>query len=163
MSATLRQRWQARPPRERRAWLALAVFVLLALYAALVAAALREREPLQQRVETLRLQSARMDHQARELQQLRRLPAPADTGETLAARIQAALDAKLPAAKPARLDAADPAHVVVVFEAVAFADWLRWLEDLAARGVRLESCRVEALPAPGQVSATATLARAGPA
>lgn len=161
MTAALRQRWQARSPRERQVWRAALALAAVATYLALVVAALQAREPLHQQVEALRGESARMDQQARELEQLRRQPATAMTGEPLRERVQSVLDATPVAGSPARLEAPDPEHVVVVFEAVAFADWLRWLEALAARQVRLESCRIDALPASGQVGITATLVRAG--
>jgi general secretion pathway protein M len=43
---------------------------------------------------------------------------------------------------------------------VSFVDWLAWIAALQAQQVRLEAARVEALAAPGMVSASATLTRA---
>lgn len=162
MIGQLRQRWQSRPARERQA--ALGGLGLLAVVAclALVVAALQAREPLLRDVRALRATAATMDLQVRELERLRRLPAPAAPEQTLRARVQAALDANLPPAAATRLESPDPGQVVVVFETVAFAAWLRWTQDLATRQVRLESCRIDALPAPGQVSITATLVPSGP-
>lgn len=162
MKGALRQRWQSRSPRERQAWRAALALAAVVLYLTLVISALQAREPLQRQVEALRAESARMDQQARELEQLRRQPAPAPPSEALRERVQSLLDTRPLPGSAARVDAPDAEHVVVVFDAVAFADWLRWLEGLAARQVRLESARVEALPASGQVSITATLVRAGP-
>jgi len=59
-----------------------------------------------------------------------------------------------------RIDALDNDQVVVVFGAVAFADWLNWVAGLKAQHVRLAACRIEALSTPGLVSVTATLVRA---
>jgi general secretion pathway protein M len=59
-----------------------------------------------------------------------------------------------------RLDAPDADHVNVAFGAVSFVDWLAWIAALQAQQVRLEAARVEALAAPGMVSASATLTRA---
>jgi general secretion pathway protein M len=67
-----------------------------------------------------------------------------------AARLSAALT---------RIDAPDADHVLITFGAVSFADWLDWIAALQAQHVRLEVARVEALSAPGMVSATATLTR----
>ena len=52
--------------------------------------------------------------------------------------------------------------MVVVFGAVAFADWLNWIAALKSQHVRLDACRIEALSTPGLVSVTATLIRAKP-
>jgi type II secretory pathway component PulM len=162
MSARLRLRWQSRPARERQALLGGLGLVVVVACLALVIAALEAREPLLRNVQALRAASATMDQQARELDRLRRLPAPATPTETLRTRVQAALDANLPSGTRTRLEAPDPGQVVVVFETVAFAAWLRWIEDLATRQVRLESCRIDALPAAGQVSITATLVPSAP-
>lgn len=162
MTARLRQLWQSRTPRERQAVLGGLAFLVVVACLSLVVAALEAREPLLRDVQALRAASATMDRQARELERLRQLPAPAAATEPLRARVQAALDASLPSATTTRIEAPDPGQVVVVFETVAFAAWLRWIEDLAGRQVRLESCRVDALPAAGQVSVTATLVPSGP-
>lgn len=162
MIGQLRQRWQSRPMRERQVLLAGLGGLAVAACLALVIAALQAREPLLSDVQALRATAATMDQQVRELERLRRLPAPAAPEQTLRVRVQAALDAKLPPAAATRLESPDPGQVVVVFETVAFAAWLRWTEDLATRQVRLASCRIDALPAPGQVSITATLVPSGP-
>jgi general secretion pathway protein M len=59
-----------------------------------------------------------------------------------------------------RIEALDVDHVQVVFGALPFADWLGWIAALQAQHVSLDAARVEALAAPGMVSATATLSRA---
>ncbi len=59
-----------------------------------------------------------------------------------------------------RIDALDADHVRIAFGAVSFADWLAWTAALQAQQVRVETARIEAMSAPGMVSATATLARA---
>ena len=61
-----------------------------------------------------------------------------------------------------KIDAPDANQVVVVFGAVAFADWLNWIAGLKSQQVRLDACRIEALSTPGLVSVTATLVRAKP-
>ena len=76
MIARLRQAWSGRPPRERQVLVALAATVAVAAWLALVLAAQSAREPLLREVQALRDVSAGMDRQARERDQLRRLPGP---------------------------------------------------------------------------------------
>jgi type II secretory pathway component PulM len=59
------------------------------------------------------------------------------------------------------LDAPSTNQVKVVFGALSFSDWLTWTASLQAQHVRLDTCRIEALSAPGLVSVTATFTRAG--
>ncbi|GAB2664028.1 type II secretion system protein M [Arenimonas aestuarii] len=162
MIGPLLQRWQSRSARERQAMLGGLGLLAVATCLVLVIAALQARAPLQRDVQALRAAAATMDQQAQELERLRRLPALPAPEQALRARVQAALDAKLPPAAATRLESPDPGQVVVVFETVGFAAWLGWVGDLATRQVRLESCRIDALPAPGQVRITATLVPSGP-
>jgi len=161
MTATLRMRWQARSPRERQAWLVALVVALAALYLAAVMSAMSARASLHREVDGLRADVLHMQGQARELEQLRALPPPviAGVGTDLRTQLQAGLDGSAMSRGLAQLDAMDADRAIVAFADVSFADWLRWLEALGAQQVRLESCRVEALPASGRVSVTATLAR----
>lgn len=161
MIARLRPLWQSRTSRERQVLLGGLALLALAAVLALVVAALQAREPLLADVQALRAASATMDLQARELDRLRRLPALALPAEPLRTRVQAALDASLPATATARLETPDPGQVVVVIESIAFAAWLRSTDALASRQLRLASCRIDALPAAGQVSVTATLVPSG--
>jgi type II secretory pathway component PulM len=56
----------------------------------------------------------------------------------------------------------DAHQVKVVFGSVAFAAWLTWADTMQAQHLRFAAVRLEAQPAPGQVSVTATLDRPGP-
>jgi general secretion pathway protein M len=48
----------------------------------------------------------------------------------------------------------------VTLTAVAFDGWVKWLAALQTqKGIRLDSCRIEALPQPGMVKVQAVLAR----
>ncbi|PZO06670.1 MAG: general secretion pathway protein GspM [Lysobacteraceae bacterium] len=161
MTGALRALWQSRSPRERQGWLGVLALTMAVLYLALAGAALQSREPLRRDVEALRADMTRMNQQAAELAQLRALPPPAAPTAALRARVQSSLDDATLSSAVASLEAPDPGHAVVVFNAVAFSDWLAWLEGLAAQQVRLESCRIDALPASGKVNITATLANAG--
>ena len=159
MTSTWRALWESRSPRERRLLAIAAAVTLAALYAVFVVSAERARGPLRTEVESLRQQSLQLDAQALDYEALRRAPAAAVSATPLRTVVQDSLDANGLARGVARLDAPDAEHVVVVFGAVGFADWLRWIVALREQQVRLESCRVEALAAPGMVGVTATLAR----
>src|SRR6185295_19485666 len=99
-------------------------------------------------------QAARLDQQASEYRRLRAAPGTAASTSELRALIQARVEAAGLASALVRLDAPDSDHVVVVFGAVAFADWLGWITGLQAQQIRLDACRIEALATPGQVSVT---------
>jgi general secretion pathway protein M len=160
MRAALRRAWESRAPRERIVIAALAAALGVASYALVVHSADRGRGQLRTSVDTLRTQAAILDQQAAEHARLRATPAPAVSPTDLRALVQARVDAAgLSRALP-RIDAPDADHVRITFGAVSFADWLGWIAALQSHNVRLEAARVEALSAPGMVSATATLTRA---
>ena len=160
MRAALRRAWESRAPRERIVIAALAAALGVASYVLVVHSADRGRGQLRTSVDTLRTQAAILDQQAAEHARLRATPAPAVSPTDLRALVQARVDAAgLSRALP-RIDAPDADHVRITFGAVSFADWLGWIAALQSHNVRLEAARVEALSAPGMVSATATLTRA---
>lgn len=158
----LRKVWQSRAPRERTIIAALAALVGAALYLALVLSAERARAPLRASVATLRAQATRLEQHAIEYGHLRAAPAAAASATGLHALVQAQVGAAGLSRQLVRIDAIDPDQVMVVFGAVAFADWLNWLASLKSQQVRLDACRVEALSTPGLVSVTATLVRPKP-
>ena len=162
MKTVLRQRWESRSPGERRWLVVMGAGLVVALYVALVWSATLARGPLHGQVGVLRAQAARLDLQARELDQLRAAPPSTLPDSDLRALVQGRLDGTGLSRGLARLESPDAGHVVVVFTAVGFAEWLQWAEGLQALQVRVESCRVEALSTPGLVSITATLARPAP-
>ena len=159
MSSALHRAWQSRSPRERAIFAALAVLLGVALYAWFVLSAGRARAQLNASVTVLRTQAARLDQQAIEYRRLRAAPGATASTSELRTLIQARVEAAGLARALVRLDAPDTDHVVVVFGAVAFADWLGWTAGLQAQQIRLDACRIEALATPGLVSVTATLAR----
>jgi general secretion pathway protein M len=162
MRARLRRLWESRAPLERAIIAALAVILGAALYVWLVQSAERGRMQLRTSVTTLRAQAALLDQQAAELGRLRAAPVISVSQTDLRTLVQAqAGDAGLSRAL-VRLDAPDADQVVVVFGAVAFADWLNFIVGLKSQQVRLDTCRIEALSTPGLVSVTATLVRAKP-
>jgi len=158
MSA-LHKLWQSRAPRERMVIALLAAVLVASSYVWLLHAADQARGQLRASVATLRTQAALLDQQAAEHERLRAAAAPPASPTDLRTVVQARIDAALLSGALTRIDAPDTDHVKVAFGAVAFADWLAWLASLQAQQVRLETGRVEALAAPGMVSATATLTR----
>ena len=162
MNAALRRAWESRSPRERAVIAALAVLLGVALYVWLVQSAGRARAQLHTSVTTLRAQAARLDQQALEYVRLRAAPAATASPTDLRTLVQAQAGAAGLSRALVRIDAPDADHVVAVFGAVAFADWLNWIAGLKAQQVRLDAGRIEALSTPGLVSVTATLVRAKP-
>ena len=162
MNATLRTLWQARAPRERLVIAVLAVLVGVALYVWLVQSAYQAHTRLRASVPALRAQAARLDQQAAELERLRTAPPPSASTTDLRTLVQAQAGAAGLSGALGQINAVDDNQVVVVFGAVAFADWLNWVASLKSQQVRLDACRVEALSAPGLVSVTATLVRTKP-
>jgi general secretion pathway protein M len=160
VKAALSKAWGARAPRERMVIAALAAVLGAASYLWLLYSADRGRAQLRASVATLRTQAALLDQQAADYERLRAIPPPAASPTDLRALVQARIDAARLSGALTRLEAPDADHVRVAFGAVSFADWLGWLAALQAQRVSLEAARVEALSAPGMVSATATLARA---
>ena len=162
MKAKLRTVWHSRAPRERVVIAVLAVLAGVASYVWLVQAADRAHTRLRASVPALRAQAARLEQQAGELERLRSAPPVAASKTDLRTLVQAQAGAVGLSRALVRIDAPDANQVVVVFGAVAFADWLNWIAGLKSQHVRLDACRIEALSTPGLVSVTATLVRAKP-
>jgi general secretion pathway protein M len=122
----------------------------------------RARVRLRASVATLRTQAVLLDQQAAEHERLRASPALPAAPADLRALVKARIDAAHLSGALTRIEAPDAEHVTIAFGAVSFADWLGWIAALQGEQVRLEAARVEALAAPGMVSATATLTRPAP-
>ena len=162
MMTQLRQLWEARAPRERKIVAVVAALVGAVLFVWLVHSADRERARLRTSVTMLRALAARLEHEAAEYESLRSKP-PATTSKTdLRALVQAQIDAQGLARSKTRLEATGTNEVQVVFGAVPFAGWLKWVASLQSQQVRLDTCRIETLSTPGLVSVTATFTRATP-
>lgn len=162
MKTQLRKVWESRAPRERTVIAILAVVLGVALYWWLVQYGSREYMRLRVSVATLHAQAGRLEQQAAELARLRATPPMQASQTDLHTLVQAQAGAAGLSRALMKIDAPDANQVVVVFGAIAFADWLNWVVSLKSQQVRLDTCRIEALSAPGMVSVTATLLRAKP-
>lgn len=161
MKARLLQLWQARSPRDRTIIALLSIVVIAALYFSLLYSAGRARPQLRSSVLALRAEAARLDQYASEIERLRAVHPPEASQTDLRTLIQAQAGTAGLAAALVRIEAPEPNRVLVVFGAVPFPDWLNWVVALNSQGIRLDTCRVEALSKPGLVSTTATFVRAG--
>ena len=159
MIGRLRRIWESRAPREQAVVTVLTIIVSAALYLWLINAVHHARQRVTTSVMALRVQSGVLDRQAIEYARLRAMPPPAASQTDLRTHVKARADASGMSRTLSRIDAPDPDQVTLVLGAVAFPDWLDWIASLKLQHIRLESCRIEALSAPGLVSVTATLAR----
>lgn len=160
MRAHLRKAWESRAPRERTVIAIMAAVLATALYVWLVQSGGRAHQRLSTSVPTLRAQAVRLEQQAAEFERLRAAPTTPVSQTDLLALVQAQVGAAGLSRELVKIEALDTNQVVVVFGAVAFADWLNWVAGLKTQQVRLDTCRIEALSTPGMVSVTATLLRA---
>lgn len=160
MRAQLRKLWESRAPRERIVITILVAVIGVTLYWWLVQSGGRNHTQLRASVATLRVQATRLEQQATELERLRATPASAASQSDLRTLVQAQAGAAGLSNALVKIDAPDANQVVVVFGAVAFADWLNWVASLQAQQVRLDTCKIEALSTPGMIGVTATLLRA---
>jgi general secretion pathway protein M len=161
MRAALRRLWMSRSPRERLVLAVLAALLAAVAYPWLLVTADRARTQLGERVAASRTQAALLEQRAAEYQRLRSAPAPSASPTDLRTLVQARVEAARLSGAVTLLEAPDAQHVRIAFGAVPFADWLGWVAALQAQHVHLEAARIEALAAPGLVSVSATLVRAG--
>ena len=152
--------WHARSARERSAVTAGVVVLSLMLLVTLVWLPLeRVRLRLAAELPGLRASVVALQRDADEAKRLRALPPtipanPAPLAPLIAANAWAR---ELPGVQ---LSVPDEKHVRLAGEDVGFTALLDWLATAqAAHGLRVESARIEALPAPGRVRAELTLAR----
>ena len=157
MNALVEQ-WNRRPARERAAAAGLAGFVAVALVAALVWLPLeRSRARLHEELPRLRASLAAIERDAAEVKRLRALPAvPARAATPLAS-----LATNAGGLAGARIVVLDARRVQVTGADLSFAALLEWLRNAqATHGMRVESARLESLPAPGRVRGELVLSRA---
>ena len=157
---TVVEAWRARPERERSFLAAGALVIGVMLYVALVWLPLeRMRARLGADLPALRASIAALERDAAEVKRLRATPSaippnPAPLATVMRANTWAR---ELPGVQ---LTVPDEKHVRISGADMAFTALLDWLTTAqAAHGLRVESARIDALPAPGRVRAELTLAR----
>ena len=156
----LTEAWRARPERERSMLAAGAVVIAVMLYVALVWIPLeRMRVRLAADLPALRASIAALERDAIEVKRLRAQPSTVPQNRAPLAPLMAANTwaRELPGVQ---LTVPDERHVRLSGSDIAFTSLLDWLDTArAAHGLRVESARIEALPAVGRVRAELTLAR----
>jgi general secretion pathway protein M len=159
LQARIQDIWDGLAPRERNLVAAgLLVLLPLGLYLYVWQPLAADRIRLDKRVQQLRVEAAQLRADSEEIKRLR-AQTPIRAGETLeaTARLAAArfgLTDKLGAMTPQGGD-----RLLVNMEGVSDAAWFRWVGELGVQGVSIKACKVEALPTPGLVRASATLSR----
>lgn len=160
MKQALQQFWQARSPRERMIIAAGCGGLLAALfYAYLWQPMAEERKRMQARLPQLRVEAAQMRQQVDEATRLRALQ-PAASASLQGALEQAAAAEGMRDAVTRVTPQADR-RARVELASATFDAWVKWAARLQKdAGVRLESCRIEALGA-GKVRVEAVFAQGG--
>jgi type II secretory pathway component PulM len=152
--------WRARPERERSLLAAGALVIAVMLYVALVWIPLeRMRVRLGADLPSLRASISALERDAAEVKRLRATPSSVPQNRSPLAPMMAANTwaRELPGVQ---LTVPDEKHVRLSGSDIAFTSLLDWLATAqAAHGLRVESARIEALPAAGRVRAELTLAR----
>lgn len=153
----LHDAWQRRSEGERRALGLVAALAAIALVVAFAWLPLeRSRARLAEELPRLRASVESLQRDAAEAERLRALPAPA----ARAAAPLASLGTDGGGLAGAQVSVIDERRVRVSGGDVGFAQLLEWLGHAqSAYGMRVESARLEALPAPGRVRAELVLTR----
>jgi type II secretory pathway component PulM len=152
--------WYSRPARERSALTAGLVVLAIMLVVTLVWLPLeRTRLRLATDLPRLRASLAALERDAEQVKRLRALPATIPTNPSPLAPLIAA-NAWARQLPGVQLSVPDEKHVRLLGEDIGFGALLDWLATAqAAHGLRVETARIEALPAPGRVRAELMLAR----
>lgn len=157
---TVVEAWRSRPERERSFLAAGALVMGVMLYVALVWLPLeRMRVRLAADLPMLRASIAALERDAAEVKRLRAQPSSIPPNQAPLAQIMRmnVWGRELPGVQ---LTVPDDKHVKISGSDIAFTALLDWLANAqAAHGLRVESARIEALPATGRVRADLTLAR----
>jgi len=151
--------WHARAPSERRILAILAAVVGAVLVAGLVWLPLeRTRSRLAVELPQLRASIATLERDAEEVKRLRASPTTATPAQGAAPLATLATNAGgLPGAQMTVLD---ERRVRLAGDDVGFGALLEWLRNAqATHGMRVETAKLEARPAPGRVRAELVLAR----
>lgn len=153
----LRDAWGRRSPAEQRVIAGLGIVVAAIALVGLVWWPLeRERTRWRAELPVLRASLAQMERQAQEVKRLRSAPpaAPAATSPL------ASLATNAGGLPGAQVTVMDGRRVRVTGADVSFTALLEWLRaGQATHGIRVESARLDALPAPGRVRVDLVVAR----
>src|SRR3954471_2469403 len=154
---SLRESWARRTPGEQRLYAAIAIGVGALLVFAFAWLPLeRERARLERNLPALRGSIAQLERDAQEVKRLRAMPATPPRAATPLASL-ATNAGGLPGAQ---VNVVDDRRVRVTGNDVGFAALLDWLRAAqASHGMRVETARIEALPAAGRVRVDLLLAR----
>lgn len=146
------------PPARRPLAKAVAALAGIALLVLVTVEGERTRSRLEEQLPSLRASIATLERDAAEVRRLRALPATAERPSAGAPLVTLATNAGgLPGAQVSVLD---DRRVKVAGGDVGFAALLEFLRNAqATHGMRVESARLEALPAPGRVRAELLLGR----
>ena len=131
-----------------------------ALYLWLASAADKARSRLHSSLPQLRVQAEEFEQQAAAYERIKVTPSMSPSSGDLQGLAQAQADALGLSHALNGIDALDGDQVQVTFQAVPFADWLKWTMAMQLQRVRFEKGRIEALPEPGMVTVTGTFVRA---
>jgi general secretion pathway protein M len=161
MKERFQQFWMQASPRER--WLigggsGLLLVVVLIFYVWQPIA--RDRQKLRANLPQLRTNAEQVRLNAAEVARLKTLPASAALPK---GGIRGAVESSAAAFKlrdsMSQVSMEGDGRITLSMAAVPFDNWVRWLGHLQEQyRIRLESCRVEALPQPGMVRIKAVLA-----
>lgn len=152
----LRQAWDRRPDGERRALALVGALAAIAVVTAFVWLPLeRTRTRLAAELPRLRESVASLERQAEAVRRLKAMPPRAPTATPVAAL--AGSPANLPGAQVTTID---EGRLRLTAADVSFGALLDWITAArASHGLRVESARLDALPASGRVRAELVLAR----
>jgi type II secretory pathway component PulM len=155
---TLTDAWRQRSAAERRTYALLATFIGTVLLVTFVWLPLeRTRARLAADLPTMRGSIAALERDAAEVKRLRALP----VSKPAASAPLASLATNAGGLPGAQVTVMDDRHVRVTGPDVGFSALLKWLQDAqATHGMRVESARLDALPAAGRVRAELVLVRA---
>lgn len=160
MKARLQLFWSACSPGTRAACWAIVFISATILYAVLVYSLEHSRSRLKTDVTALSVKSANMERQASEISRLRTTARAANpSGPDLLQTVQGVFEGNGLTAATTKISTRDEENVEVVLSNLPFAQWLVLTRSLQAQQVRIDSCAIEGLPAPGMVSITAILNR----
>jgi general secretion pathway protein M len=153
------QYWQSRSARDRQVIAAISALVLVAvLYAYLWLPMNEARARLRAELPKLRGGAEQMELQAREVQQLKAMPAPVASGAAQDVIVKAAERAGMKG-DLTQVTSLSTERIQITLNAVSFDRWIDWSRALAGESaLRIESAQVSATGDPGMVKVQAVLA-----